>query len=79
MRIAGRKTSAFTACNLDLGLIKPLLKPNQNSAGTFTAEVAITGTAAAPIVRASLTGQGLAIDAQRIGDLTLRADYAPGA
>ena len=79
MRIAGPQNVTVSARNLDLTLIQPLLQPNQHPAGTFDADIAITGTAAAPLIRANLTGNGLAINAQRIGDLMLRANYNSGA
>jgi autotransporter translocation and assembly factor TamB len=77
-RIAGAQNISLRARNLDLGLIKPLLQPNQHPAGTLAADIAITGSAAAPLIRASLVGNGLAIDSQRIGDLTLHSDYELG-
>jgi translocation and assembly module TamB len=78
MRIAGPQNVTVTARNLDFGLIQPLLQPNQHPVGTFAADIAITGTAAAPLIRANLTGNSLAIDSQRIGDLTLHVNYNPG-
>ena len=78
MRIAGAQNVTVIARNLDFGLIQPLLQPNQHPAGTFAADIAVTGTAAAPLIRANLTGNGLALDSQRIGDLKLQANYNPG-
>ena len=79
MRIAGPQNVTSRARDLDLGLIQPLLQPNQHPAGTIAADIAITGTAAAPIIRANLTGNSLAMNQQRIGDLNVRANYDPGA
>jgi autotransporter translocation and assembly factor TamB len=79
MRIAGPQNVAFSARDLDLVLIQPLMQANQHPAGTINADVAITGTAAAPIIRANMTGQTLSMNQQRIGDLNFRADYSPGA
>ncbi|HTT76224.1 MAG TPA: translocation/assembly module TamB domain-containing protein [Candidatus Binataceae bacterium] len=78
MRIAGPQNVTVTARNLDLALIRPLLQPKHHPAGTLDAHISITGTASAPLIRASLTGQGLAMDSQRIGDLKLLTSYNPG-
>ena len=75
----GPQNVTITARNLDLGLIQPLLQPNQRPAGILAADIAITGTANAPLIRANLTGHSLAINSQRIGDLSLYANYNPGA
>jgi hypothetical protein len=79
MRIAGPQAVSLTARDLDLGLIRSLLQPNQHPAGTITADIAVSGTAATPIIRANLAGHGLAMNQQRIGDLNIRANYNPGA
>jgi TamB, inner membrane protein subunit of TAM complex/AsmA family len=79
MRIAGPQAVSLTARNLDLGLIQPLLQPNQHPVGTLAADIAITGTAGTPIIRASLAGHDLAMNQQRIGDLNVRANYESGA
>jgi translocation and assembly module TamB len=78
MRVAGAQNVNLTALNLDLALLQPLLQPGQHPAGTIGAAIAITGTAAAPVIRADLTGQSLAMNQQRIGDLNVRANYDPG-
>jgi autotransporter translocation and assembly factor TamB len=79
MRFSGPQAVTLTVRDVDLGVMQPLLQPNQHPAGTISAKVAITGTAAAPIIRANLTGQSLAMNQQHIGDLNADAAYNPGA
>jgi autotransporter translocation and assembly factor TamB len=79
MSVAGPQDVTFTASDLDLSLIQPLLRANQRPTGTISAKIAITGTSAAPIIRANLTGQHLAMNQQRIGDLSADTVYNPGA
>jgi autotransporter translocation and assembly factor TamB len=79
MRITGPQNVTFTARDLDLALIKPLLQPDQQPNGTIAADIVVTGTAAAPILQVHLNGQRLAMHSQRIGDLTLQATYTAGA
>jgi autotransporter translocation and assembly factor TamB len=79
MGVAGPQDVTFTARDLDVSLIQPLLRSNQGPTGTIGAKIAITGTAAAPIIRANFTGQNLAMNQQRIGDLSTDTLYNPGA
>ncbi|MBV8361429.1 MAG: translocation/assembly module TamB domain-containing protein [Deltaproteobacteria bacterium] len=78
MHFPGPQAISLTVRDFDLSVIQPLLQPNQYPAGTVGAKIEITGTAAAPVIRASLTGQALTMSQQRIGDLNADAAYNPG-
>jgi translocation and assembly module TamB len=79
MRFSGPQAVTLTVRNFDLDMIQPLLRPNQYPAGTISAKIEITGTAAAPVISANLTGQSLAMNQQHIGDLNADAAYNSGA
>jgi autotransporter translocation and assembly factor TamB len=77
--VAGPQDATFTAKSLDLNLIQSLLRPDQHPTGTIDAKIALTGTAAVPIIRANFIGRNLAMNQHRIGDLNGDVAYNPGA
>jgi autotransporter translocation and assembly factor TamB len=68
---------ALRARAIDLTVLRPLMPRRQQIAGDLSAEIVITGTPTAPLIEANLGVNGLVMNSQRLGDMSVTTDYKP--
>ncbi len=68
---------ALRARAIDLAVLRPLLPQGQQVAGDLSAEIMISGTSIAPLIKANLSINELVMNSQRLGDVNATTDYKP--
>jgi len=68
---------ALRARAIDLVVLRPLLPQGQQVAGDLSAEIMISGTSIAPLIKANLSINELVMNSQRLGDVNATTDYKP--
>src|SRR5262249_36919450 len=57
--------------------LRPLMPQGQRIAGDLSAEIMISGTSGAPLIRANLDVSSMAVNSQKLGDVNATANYRP--
>jgi autotransporter translocation and assembly factor TamB len=74
---AGAQRVELSAHAIDLAILRPLMPQGQRIAGDLSAEIMISGTFGAPLIRANLDVSSLAVNSQKLGDVNATANYRP--
>jgi translocation and assembly module TamB len=75
--LAGPQNFQVIVSRFDFAALRPLAPQYKDLAGTLSARVSITGTAAAPDLYLELDARGLRAQSRRIGDLSAVLKYQP--